>query len=60
MSNDYSVVLVITKDDKSVRLEDRKDWYAVVQQGEFIDDCLYDNVNAALTEIKRLKNKKEN
>ena len=43
MSNDYSVVLVITKDDKSLRPEDRKDWYAVVHQGKFIDDCLYDS-----------------
>ena len=51
----YSVRLVLTKDDTMVRESERKDWYCIVDnEGIIVDEKLYDNVNAALTEIKRL------
>ena len=51
----YSVKLVLTKDDTMVMESERRDWYCIVdQEGIIVDEKLYDNVNAALTEIKRL------
>jgi len=38
-----------------VRECERKDWYGIVDnQGIMVDEKLYDIVNAALTEIKKL------
>ena len=52
----YSVKLVLTKDDTMVMESERRDWYCIVdQEGIIVDEKLYDNVSAALSEIKRLE-----
>ena len=52
----YSVKLILTKDDTMLRESDRKDWYGIVDnKGSIVDEKLYDNVSAALSEIKRLE-----